>query len=125
MRKIVLTEEMKVYINDNRLNMTMREIANKLKVNHQTIRSYLNWEKLDYKICAKKNRQDLTIRENEIMELIAKGLSNKEISQKLDITVSTLKTHLGHIYQKYGLTGLDTRLQRLRAVLRFQKEKNQ
>ena len=67
----------------------------------------------------------MTIRENEIMELIAKGLSNKEISQKLDITVSTLKTHLGHIYQKYGLTGLDTRLQRLRAVLRFQKEKNQ
>lgn len=36
----------------------------------------------------------LTDRQLEIAKLIAKGLSNKEIAKKLDIAVSTTKTHI-------------------------------
>lgn len=123
MRKIVLTEEMKAYINENRLNMSVKEMADALEVNKQTVRSYLNRFKLDYKICAKKYRQDLTNRETEIMALIADGLSNKEILDRLVITQSTFNTHLSNIYTKYNLLKYPKSSHRIKAVLKFQQEK--
>jgi two-component system nitrate/nitrite response regulator NarP len=42
----------------------------------------------------------LTPREREIMELIALGLSDKDISPRLQISPRTVKTHLGNIYEK-------------------------
>ena len=124
MKKIVLTEEMKAYIEKNRLNMTIKEIADKLKVNKHTVRSYLSAVKLDYKICAKKNREELTTRETEIMELVAIGYSNEEICDTLKIADTTLKTHLYHIYSKYGLYRTRGSVLRVRAVLRYLKERN-
>jgi DNA-binding CsgD family transcriptional regulator len=41
----------------------------------------------------------LTNRQCEIFELIIKGKSNKEIMDKLFIELSTLKTHINHIYK--------------------------
>jgi DNA-binding NarL/FixJ family response regulator len=45
----------------------------------------------------------LTPRENEILRLIARGLSNAEISENLFIAEQTTKTHVGRILSKLGL----------------------
>ena len=46
---------------------------------------------------------ELTEREHEILRLIATGLSNAEIGQKLYISETTVKTHVTHVLQKLGL----------------------
>jgi DNA-binding NarL/FixJ family response regulator len=50
-----------------------------------------------------KEFDELTAREQEILRLIAGGLSNAEIGQQLYITETTVKTHVTHILQKLGL----------------------
>ncbi|NOK61441.1 MAG: hypothetical protein GFH27_549311n152 [Chloroflexi bacterium AL-W] len=45
----------------------------------------------------------LTNREREILQLIAMGFSNNEISQRLVVSVGTIKTHSHHIYGKLGV----------------------
>lgn len=42
----------------------------------------------------------LTEREAEVLELIAEGLSNREIAERLIMTVNTVKTHIKNIYGK-------------------------
>jgi DNA-binding NarL/FixJ family response regulator len=52
-----------------------------------------------------ENRTDavLTSREIEILKLYVEGLINKEISDKLDISIRTVETHKNHIMRKLGL----------------------
>jgi LuxR family maltose regulon positive regulatory protein len=47
--------------------------------------------------------EPLSKRELEVMRLIAAGLSNQEIAQELVIAVSTVKSHINHIYGKLGV----------------------
>ena len=44
----------------------------------------------------------LTEREVEVLQLLARGLSNKEIAQRLVITPKTVGNHVEHIYSKIG-----------------------
>jgi DNA-binding NarL/FixJ family response regulator len=44
----------------------------------------------------------LSKREIEVLELVARGLSNKQIAYTLDITETTAKNHVQHILQKLG-----------------------
>jgi DNA-binding NarL/FixJ family response regulator len=44
--------------------------------------------------------EPLTTRESEILALIAQGMNNREISEILSVTVSTVKTHIEHILSK-------------------------
>ncbi len=46
---------------------------------------------------------NLTIRELEVIQMIAEGMSNKMIANKLDIAESTVKVHVKHILNKTGL----------------------
>ena len=46
---------------------------------------------------------DLTAREREILQLIAKGMSNKLIGRELDIAEGTVKVHVKHILRKLSL----------------------
>ena len=46
----------------------------------------------------------LTPREQEVLELIARGLSNKRIARELGIAEKTVKTHAGHVFAKLGVT---------------------
>ncbi|GLZ34409.1 DNA-binding response regulator [Lentzea sp. NBRC 105346] len=45
----------------------------------------------------------LSQREIEILELIAAGRSNREVSRMLFISEATVKTHLAHVYDKLGV----------------------
>ena len=46
----------------------------------------------------------LSRRELEIMDLIATGLANGEISGKLFLAEKTVKNHVNHIFAKLGVT---------------------
>lgn len=46
----------------------------------------------------------LTHREEQILRLIAQGLSNREISGNLSISESTVENHIHHIYDKLGIS---------------------
>jgi DNA-binding NarL/FixJ family response regulator len=44
----------------------------------------------------------LTAREREVLNLLARGMSNREIAEELVITHKTVKNHLSRIYEKIG-----------------------
>jgi DNA-binding NarL/FixJ family response regulator len=48
--------------------------------------------------------QVLTAREREVLALIAQGRSNKRIAYELEISEKTVKTHVGHLLAKLGVT---------------------
>jgi len=48
----------------------------------------------------------LTERHKEVLRLFCKGISYKEIGEILFISESTVKSHIGHIYEKLGLLDL-------------------
>ena len=45
----------------------------------------------------------MTVREREIVDLVADGLSNKEIGEKLNIATDTVKSHVHNILEKLSL----------------------
>jgi len=52
---------------------------------------------------APKLPDDLTPREAEILALIADGLTNSEIAERLVISPTTVKSHINHLFAKAGL----------------------
>jgi DNA-binding CsgD family transcriptional regulator len=47
----------------------------------------------------------LTLREAEVLALLAEGASNKEIARRLDISLHTVKFHVGQLLSKLDATG--------------------
>jgi DNA-binding NarL/FixJ family response regulator len=50
-------------------------------------------------------RSPLTARESQVMELIERGMKNKDIATSLGIRTGTVKIHLKHIFEKTGIRG--------------------
>lgn len=46
----------------------------------------------------------LTPTERDVVRLVAEGLGNKDIGERLFISPRTVQTHLTHVYAKLGLT---------------------
>jgi DNA-binding NarL/FixJ family response regulator len=46
----------------------------------------------------------LTVREQEVLEMIGDGLPNKTIARRLGISERTVKSHLTNVYQRLGVT---------------------
>lgn len=61
--------------------------------------------------------ETLTEREGEVLRLLAAGLSNQEIAEKLVISLSTIKTHITRIYSKLDVAS------RTQAILRARELK--
>jgi len=59
--------------------------------------------------------ETLSDRETEVLKLMAKGVSNKELADQLSITQSTVKTHITSIFQKLNVT---TRTEAVTTALR-------
>lgn len=51
----------------------------------------------------RKITEGLTKRESEVLELVAQGIGNRDIGERLFISVKTVETHKGHILDKLGL----------------------
>jgi DNA-binding NarL/FixJ family response regulator len=52
---------------------------------------------------ARSDEPSLSAREIEILELVARGTTNREAAERLFISEATVKTHLIHIYAKLGV----------------------
>jgi DNA-binding CsgD family transcriptional regulator len=50
----------------------------------------------------KRENLGITPRELEILKLIAQGMSNREIAQKLFVSENTVKTHSSRVFDKLG-----------------------
>jgi DNA-binding NarL/FixJ family response regulator len=55
-----------------------------------------------------------TPRETEVLQLVAKGLTNRQIASKLAISPATVKAHLAHLYSKLEV---HSRVQALRKAM--------
>jgi len=47
---------------------------------------------------------DLSVREREVLALVAEGLANKQIAKRLGIAERTVKVHLGNVFRRIGVT---------------------
>ena len=53
----------------------------------------------------RRNRTNLTPREQEVLDLVEQGMKNKDIAVQMGIRPGTVKIHLKHIFEKTGIHG--------------------
>ncbi len=75
------------------------------------------WRELRRRRARKGRRPEadaLTHRERQILSLVARGLSNKQIACKLSLSIATVKNHLHNTFAKLRVSGRAEALARLR-----------
>jgi DNA-binding NarL/FixJ family response regulator len=68
---------------------------------------------------APSSLDELTERELEVLALMAEGLTDRGISERLYVTTNTVETHVRHIILKLGLPATRADNRRVRAVLAY------
>ena len=53
----------------------------------------------------RRNRTNLTPREQEVLDFVEQGMKNKDIAARMGIRPGTVKIHLKHIFEKTGIHG--------------------
>lgn len=62
---------------------------------------------------SRPNYEELTLREQDVVKLISDGLRNKEIAEKLNISIVTVKSHLTNIYRKLDVPNRTSMLNKI------------
>jgi DNA-binding NarL/FixJ family response regulator len=62
---------------------------------------------------------ELTEREREVLSLMAEGLTDRGISERLYVTPKTIETHIRHIFSKLGIPATPAHNRRVHAVLAY------
>jgi DNA-binding NarL/FixJ family response regulator len=62
---------------------------------------------------------ELTAREREVLALMAEGLTDRGISERLYVTPKTTETHIRHIFSKLGIPASPAHNRRVHAVLAY------
>ena len=81
-------------------NMINSAIRGETRLEYKTIK------KMTRELASKKSKElpgvdaGLTVREAEVLRLVAKGYSNKKVAKSLGISGCTVKNHLAKIYEK-------------------------
>jgi len=75
------------------------------------------------RLLARKREPDplatLTERERETLSLVAEGLTNRAIAERLFVTERTVETHVKQVFEKLGLEGSPNLNRRVLAVLAY------
>ncbi len=87
-------------VSPDRLVKDIRTVVNGQRVFHPAIASKIADRLVASNRSNQKPYEALSVREIEILQLLAKGYKNKEIAKALWIGESTVKTHVSHILQK-------------------------
>ena len=61
------------------------------------------WRTVSCAGCGEPERDKISVRELEILALVARGKSNKAVAKTLHISEATVKTHLIHTFSKLGV----------------------
>jgi DNA-binding NarL/FixJ family response regulator len=67
---------------------------------------------------------ELTPREREVLSLMAEGLTDRGIAERLYLTPNTVETHIRHIIAKLNLPATPTNNRRVHAVLAYLRQTN-
>lgn len=115
---IALTPEddyIRVFID---MGQPVKELLNALpeeEKQHPLVRNVLNAFRYEPSVqLPESDEGELTLKEREIIGLVAKGLQNKEIADQLYLSESTIKTYLYRIYQKLGVKNRYAALQKVK-----------
>lgn len=65
---------------------------------------------------ARLEKQGISKREYEVLELMAKGLSNQEIADKLFVSLNTVKTHSSNLFLKLDVKRRTQAIQRAKEL---------
>ena len=89
-------------------NSTIADRLSELLGSIEGLRLVENGEQASLIVSSAREEADaaaLTSRELEVVELLAEGLSNKQIARHLGVTIDTAKFHVGRIIDKLDATG--------------------
>jgi NarL family two-component system response regulator LiaR len=87
-------------------NVTANELASAIRAAHarrMTLSSEAAQALLQASISPLPAGNELTDREKEVLNLMVEGLNNNEIAEKLVVSASTVKFHIGNIFSKLGV----------------------
>ena len=86
-------------IEPDQLRNSIKKVMNGKKVFPAKIE-----EKVDEKLEKRESQlEDLSNRENEVLELLAQGMSNRDIAEELYISEKTVKNHVSSILKKFSV----------------------
>jgi DNA-binding NarL/FixJ family response regulator len=75
-------------------------------ISRVVIEDYMRLSSPGAAVGAKSLYDTLTVREREIFQLLAEGLKNQEIGDRLHVSVKTVETHRAHIMEKLNLNNI-------------------
>ncbi|WP_413336736.1 response regulator [Brevibacterium sp. GP-SGM9] len=98
---------------DRFLESVQRIAAGGTVIDPDVVRQLLNTSEKQNSLSA------LTPRENEVLEAMAEGLSNRGIAERLYVSISSVEKAISAIFDKLGLHAGETTSRRVAAVLAF------